>query len=85
MTIEHDFEAAIARSNAFGAPSPLDQLALYGLFKQAQLGDVSGKRPGMLDMRKRAKYDAWAAHKGLSTALAIEAYIQKVDQLGGSA
>ena len=41
-------------------PSNDDLLALYSLFKQATDGDVSGKRPGMLDMVGRAKYDAWA-------------------------
>jgi acyl-CoA-binding protein len=51
------------------------QLDLYGLFKQATLGDVSGSRPGMLDVRGRAKYDAWAKRKGLSKDAAMEEYI----------
>ena len=51
------------------------QLDLYGLFKQATLGDVSGSRPGMLDVRGRAKYDAWAKRKGLSKDAAMEQYI----------
>jgi len=29
-------------------------------------GDVSGSRPGMLDMVGRAKYDGWAKLKGMS-------------------
>lgn len=41
-----------------------DMLALYSLFKQGSQGDVSDKRSGMLDMISRAKYDAWAKHKG---------------------
>ncbi|HWU67873.1 MAG TPA: acyl-CoA-binding protein, partial [Stenotrophobium sp.] len=40
-------------------PSNDDLLTLYALFKQATDGDVSGSRPGMLDMVGRAKYDAW--------------------------
>ena len=51
------------------------QLDLYGLFKQATMGDVSGSRPGMLDVRGRAKYDAWAKRKGLSRDAAMEEYI----------
>ncbi len=49
-------------------------LALYALFKQASTGDASGSRPGMLDIRGRAKFDAWAKHKGMSKDAAIEAY-----------
>lgn len=53
-------------------------LALYALFKQASTGDVTGSRPGMLDIRGRAKYDAWAKHKGMSKDAAMEAYISLV-------
>ncbi len=37
-----------------------EKLALYSLYKQATEGDVSSKRPGMLDMLGRAKWDAWS-------------------------
>ena len=53
-------------------------LALYALYKQASTGDVTGSRPGMLDIRGRAKYDAWAKHKGMSKDAAMEAYINVV-------
>jgi diazepam-binding inhibitor (GABA receptor modulator, acyl-CoA-binding protein) len=53
-------------------------LELYALFKQASSGDVSGSRPGMLDLRGRAKYDAWAKHKGTSKDAAMEQYIALV-------
>jgi len=53
-------------------------LALYALYKQASAGDASGDRPGMLDVRGRAKYDAWAKHKGLSKDAAMEQYIALV-------
>jgi len=32
----------------------------------------------MLDLRGRAKYDAWAKHKGMSKDAAMEAYISLV-------
>jgi acyl-CoA-binding protein len=50
-------------------------LALYALYKQATAGDVTGERPGMLDLRGRAKYDAWAGRKGMSRDAAMEAYV----------
>lgn len=62
-------------------PSNDDMLTLYAHFKQASAGDVSGSRPGMFDMINRAKYDAWAALKGMSKEAAQQAYIDKVNAL----
>lgn len=56
-------------------------LKLYALFKQATKGDVSGKRPGMLDMVGRAKYDAWAKLEGMSSDDAKTAYVELVEEL----
>ena len=53
-------------------------LELYALYKQSTSGDASGGRPGMMDIRGRAKYDAWAKHKGKSKDAAMEAYIALV-------
>jgi acyl-CoA-binding protein len=53
-------------------------LELYALYKQATTGDVTGARPGMLDVRGRAKYDAWAKRKGTSKDAAMQAYIDLV-------
>jgi acyl-CoA-binding protein len=59
-----------------------DQLLdLYALYKQATSGDVSGSRPGMMDLKGRAKYDAWAKKKGMGKPAAMEAYIALVDRL----
>lgn len=56
-------------------------LELYSLFKQATEGDVSGSRPGMLDVRGRAKFDAWANKKGMSSDTAMTNYIALVSKL----
>lgn len=53
-------------------------LRLYALYKQSTAGDVSGKRPGFLDMVGQAKYDAWAKLKGTSKDQAMQAYIDLV-------
>ena len=34
-------------------------LELYAFYKQATEGDVTGSRPGLLDLKGRAKFDAW--------------------------
>ena len=53
-------------------------LELYALYKQGTSGDVSGSRPGMMDLRGRAKYDAWAKRKGMTKDAAMQAYIELV-------
>lgn len=62
-------------------PSNDDFLFLYSHFKQAEKGDVSGSRPGMLDLVGRAKYDSWAKLKGTASEVAMKLYIDKVASL----
>lgn len=83
MPLEQDFAEAQERVKRLAKrPGNAQLLELYGLFKQATEGDVSGKRPGMLDLVGRAKYDAWAARKGTERAAAMTAYVGLVDRLG---
>jgi diazepam-binding inhibitor (GABA receptor modulating acyl-CoA-binding protein) len=56
-------------------------LKLYALYKQGTAGDVSGARPGILDMTGRLKYDAWAKLKGTGGEQAMTEYIALVEQL----
>ena len=59
-----------------------DDLAfLYGHFKQASVGDVTGSKPGRFDLVGRAKYDSWAKLSGLSKEDAMRHYIDKVAAL----
>lgn len=82
MSLEQDFAAAQERVKALSRRPSNDQLlALYGLYKQATEGDVSGKRPGMLDMVGRAKYDAWASRSGTDRDSAMKAYVALVETL----
>lgn len=62
-------------------PSNDTLLELYGLYKQATVGDVTGSRPGMLDMVGRAKYDAWAKLKKTGQEDAMKKYIALVATL----
>jgi len=70
-----DAQAKIKPVTGLGNDVLLD---LYALYKQATTGNATGDRPGMLDLRGRAKYDAWAKHKGMSKDAAMEAYISLV-------
>ncbi len=58
-------------------------LKLYAFHKQANTGDVSGKRPGFTNMVGRAKYDAWAKLKGTPKESAMQSYIDLVKELMG--
>ncbi len=85
MGLEQDFTAAQERAKKLAKRPSNDQLlALYGLFKQATEGDVTSKRPGMLDVVGRAKHDAWAARRGTDRSAAMQAYIALVESLVGA-
>ena len=62
-------------------PDDEDLLRAYALYKQGTEGDVSGERPGMLAMKDRAKYDAWAKIKGTDSTKAKEQYVKHVARL----
>jgi diazepam-binding inhibitor (GABA receptor modulating acyl-CoA-binding protein) len=47
-------------------PSDNDLLTLYGLFKQGIHGDNETPKPGMLDFKGKAKWEAWTQNKGES-------------------
>ena len=83
---------AMANSDPFGdaqarvkklskRPSNSELLELYGLYKQGTEGDVQGSRPGVLDPKGRAKFDAWTSRKGVSQADARARYVALVGEL----
>jgi len=64
-------------------PSDLQLLELYSLYKQATMGDATGKRPGAFDFKGRAKWDAWKQREGLSREEAMRQYIDLGELLEG--
>ena len=81
-TVGERFKGAQERVKALTSrPSNEQLLELYALYKQGTEGDVAGSRPGMFDLKGRAKYDAWAGKKGLGKDKAQEAYCALVDKL----
>ncbi len=84
MSLQEQFDQAAADSkNLSERPDNMTMLKLYSLFKQGSAGDVEGKRPGMMDMINRAKFDAWAELKGKSKDEAQQEYIDLVNELKG--
>lgn len=82
MATKEEFEDAARRVNDLPKrPPDATLLELYALYKQASVGDVTGKRPGMIDFRGRAKWDAWKKREGMSQDAARDAYVQLVEKL----
>lgn len=81
MATPEEFEAATQQIKQASKLMPEQLLRLYALYKQATVGDVQGERPGAFDFKGRAKYDAWAAAKGLGQEAARTAYVELVNEL----
>ena len=81
-TVGERFTSAQERAKALTRrPSNEELLELYALYKQGTEGDASGARPGMFDLKGRAKFDAWSGKKGLGKEKAQESYADLVDRL----
>ncbi len=56
-------------------------LKLYGLYKQATIGDNNTNKPGMLDLKGNAKWTSWNNYKGYSKYQSEVEYIKLVNKL----
>ncbi|XP_058835749.1 acyl-CoA-binding protein [Topomyia yanbarensis] len=76
------FEQAVENAKILKVTPPdADLLIIYGLYKQATVGDCNTAKPGMLDFKGKAKWEAWNGRKGMSQDEAKQAYVDKVAQL----
>lgn len=66
----------IADANIAIKPTKEHKLNLYGLYKQATVGDVEGDTPGFSHFEKRLKHLAWKKFAGLSSEQAMQQYIE---------
>ncbi|CAG9840124.1 unnamed protein product [Diabrotica balteata] len=82
MSLDERFQkAADDIKNLKSKPTDNDLLEIYGLFKQATEGDITTARPGLLDLKGKAKWDSWNSRKGVDKDKAKEEYIAKVQSL----
>lgn len=82
MSLSAQFKKAVTDSKKLSErPSNDVLLQIYALYKQATEGDVQGKRPGLMDMVGRAKYDAWAKLQGTETDDAMQQYVDLIESL----
>lgn len=82
MSLKKKFETAVANSKKLSErPDNATLLKLYALYKQGTEGDNETKKPGMMDMVGRAKWQAWDEIKGMSTDDAMQEYIDLIESL----
>jgi len=62
-------------------PSNDDLMQLYGLYKQATIGDINIQKPGFWDVKGQTKYDAWAVYKTMPKEKAMLLYTRLVKRL----
>ena len=81
-SLKASFEAAVTESKQLPEkPDNQTLLKIYALYKQATVGDNTGKRPGFTDMVGRMKFDAWAELKAKSQDEAMQEYIDLIVSL----
>ncbi|XP_031623961.1 acyl-CoA-binding protein homolog [Contarinia nasturtii] len=82
MSLDERFNEAAERVKLL-TKRPTDQelLQLYAFFKQGTFGDNNTSKPGMFDLKGKAKWNTWNEKKGMSQDEAKEKYIAFVDQL----
>mmetsp|Transcript_19968 Transcript_19968/g.31297 ORF Transcript_19968/g.31297 Transcript_19968/m.31297 type:complete len:112 (-) Transcript_19968:495-830(-) len=56
------------------------KLALYGLYKQATVGDCDIPQPWAMKVEARAKWEAWNQCKGMTKLSAMEKYVERVQE-----
>lgn len=85
MELKEQFEKAITDSKSLAEkPSNDTLLQLYSLYKQATDGDINTEPPSNpFDFVAKAKYEAWAALKGKTSAAAMTEYVELVKKLKG--
>ena len=58
-----------------------DLLYLYGMYKQATVGNCNVEEPSKFNMKQYAKWNAWNMNKDIKKTVAMAFYIGKVDEI----
>nr|AAH99293.1 MGC116485 protein [Xenopus laevis] len=65
MSPQADFDKAAEDVKKLKTRPTDDELKeLYGLYKQSTVGDINIDCPGMLELKAKAKWEAWNSKKG---------------------
>ena len=83
MSIQQEFESAVAQAKQLPDQPNENLLKIYGLYKQATEGDVNIEKPtNFFDFKGIAKYNAWEELKGIPKEEAMKKYIDFIKELG---
>lgn len=64
MSDQEFLKASEDAKNLKTRPNDQDLLELYALFKQATAGDNTQAKPGIFQVKEKAKYESWLSKKG---------------------
>lgn len=62
-------------------PHDKDLLYLYGMYKQATIGDCNVDEPSRFSIKSHAKWEAWNMNKDIEKSVAMAFYIGRVDEI----
>ena len=74
-------QAAKIAKNLKSNPNNEELGKLYGLYKQATVGDINIEKPNILNFKESKKWEAWNVCKGKSTYNSEVEYITLVNLL----
>lgn len=70
--LEQQFQqAAETIKNLKARPTDEELLILYALFKQATVGDNDQPKPGMFQLKEKAKHEFWMKKKGERSSISV--------------
>ncbi len=77
MGLQEDFDSAVSdiRDKVNKTMSDDELKEVYALYKQATVGDINVAKPGMLDLKGKAKWESWNGKKGMAQDKAKEEYV----------
>jgi len=74
-----NFEEAVEKIKTIkDGLSDKEKGVIYGLYKQATIGDINIARPFFINMVECAKWDAWKKQEGQTKEQATQQYVKKV-------
>ena len=83
MSLDEQFNASAEEvKNKINKTLSDDELKeIYALFKQGTMGDITKDKPGMMDVKGGAKWEAWNSKKGMDQEEAKSKYIELANEM----
>lgn len=82
LRLIEDFQKAASQVKYLrNQPHDNELLRIYGIYKQATVGDNHTPEPCCMNLRSSAKWSAWSEFRGMSKERAIRTYLNEVNNL----